>query len=124
VTTVRAFVARHPVATYFALTFAISWGGFLWAVGPPGFGNTDWQTDARFPFIVLAMLSGPTVAGLLLTGLLDGRTGLREILCRLHYWRARFLSRSRLVPRCLPRTARVPFSCPVSRQDFQSCSRS
>jgi membrane protease YdiL (CAAX protease family) len=82
-----AFIRRHPVATYFALTFAISWGGFLFAVGPGGFANTAWQTDARFPYAVLAMLSGPAVAGILLTGLLDGRAGLREILSRLLRWR-------------------------------------
>jgi uncharacterized protein len=82
-----AFIRRHPVATYFGLTFAISWGGFLLAVGPGGFANTDWQTDARFPFAVLAMLSGPAVAGILLTALLDGRAGLREILSRLLRWR-------------------------------------
>jgi uncharacterized protein len=81
------FIRRHPVATYFALTFAISWGGFLLAVGPGGFTNSDWQTDARFPFAVLAMLSGPAVAGLLLTALLDGRMGLREILSRMLRWR-------------------------------------
>ena len=86
-TTMRAFVERHPVAIYFALTFGISWGGFLLAAGPGGFANTDWQTDARFPFVVLAMLSGPAVAGLLLTGLLDGRAGLREIVSRLLRWR-------------------------------------
>jgi uncharacterized protein len=81
------FIRRHPVATYFGLTFAISWGGFLLAVGHSGFANTDWQTDPRFPFAVLAMLSGPAVAGLLLTGLLDGRAGLREILSRMLRWR-------------------------------------
>jgi membrane protease YdiL (CAAX protease family) len=82
-----AFIRRHPVATYFVLTFVISWAGFLLAVGPGGFANTDWQTDARFPFAVLAMLSGPAVAGILLTGLLDGRAGLRDILSRLLRWR-------------------------------------
>ncbi len=28
-TTIKAFIKSHPVLTYFALTFAISWGGFL-----------------------------------------------------------------------------------------------
>ena len=36
-TTIKAFVTRHPVATYFALAFAISWGGFVLVVGPGGF---------------------------------------------------------------------------------------
>jgi len=75
------------VPAYFALTFAISWGGFLLAVGPGGFASTSWQTDARFPFAVLAMLAGPAIAGVLLTGLVDGTTGLREIFRRLLKWR-------------------------------------
>jgi hypothetical protein len=33
--TFGAFVTRHPVLAYFALTFAISWGGLL-AIGEPG----------------------------------------------------------------------------------------
>lgn len=28
-TTMKAFITRHPVRTNFALTFAISWGGVL-----------------------------------------------------------------------------------------------
>jgi uncharacterized protein len=85
--TSKAFITRYPVPTYFALTFAISWGGFLMVVGPGGFANTSWQTDGRFPFAVLAMLAGPSVTGLLLTGLVDGKAGLREVLRRLLRWR-------------------------------------
>lgn len=85
--TSKAFIRKHAVPAYFALTFAISWGGFLMVVGPGGFANTSWQTDGRFPFAVLAMLAGPSVTGLLLTGLVDGKSGLREILRRLLTWR-------------------------------------
>jgi hypothetical protein len=34
-----------------------------------------------------AMLAGPAVAGILLTGLVDGRAGLRKLLSRLLRWR-------------------------------------
>jgi membrane protease YdiL (CAAX protease family) len=84
---IKAFIKNHAVPAYFVLTFAISWGGFLLVVGPSGFGSTSWQTDARFPFAVLAMLAGPSIAGVLLTGLIDGKAGLREILRRLFRWR-------------------------------------
>lgn len=85
--TSKTFIKKHAVPAYFALTFAISWGGFLMVVGPRGFAKTSWQTDGRFPFAVLAMLAGPSVTGLLLTGLVDGKSGLREILRRLLMWR-------------------------------------
>src|SRR5688572_19843005 len=86
-TTIKAFITKYSVLTYLALTFAISWGGFLLAVGPGGFASTTWQTDGRFPFAVLAMLAGPAVAGVLLTGLVDGMAGLREIHRRFLKWR-------------------------------------
>lgn len=87
-TTIKSFVMRHPVLSYYGVTFALSWCGFL-AAGAPGiFSGTSWQTDPRFPFAVLAMLAGPPVAGLLLTGLVSGRAGFRGLFARLVLWRA------------------------------------
>ena len=59
-------------------------------VGPGGFSNTNWQTDQSFVFVVMAMLAGPSVAGLLMTGIVDGRTGFRKLLSRLLKWRVGF----------------------------------
>src|SRR5688572_6640988 len=83
----KVFVARHPVPTYFALTFAISWGGLLAVGGLDGMSGTTWQSDPRLPFLVVAMLAGPSIAGLLLTALVSGRAGLRKLLSRLLRWR-------------------------------------
>jgi hypothetical protein len=33
-TTIRAFVKNHPLLSYLALVFAISWGGMLIVAGP------------------------------------------------------------------------------------------
>lgn len=63
--TIKAFIKTHPVLTYYALTFAISWGGFLLVGGPGLFSGTNWQSDPLFMFAVLAMLAGPNVAGIL-----------------------------------------------------------
>jgi hypothetical protein len=86
-TTIRAFINRHPVLAYYALAFAISWGGFLMMVGPGGFPGNQEQFETLLPFVAWAMLAGPSVAGILLTGLLYGRAGLRELLSRLLRWR-------------------------------------
>jgi membrane protease YdiL (CAAX protease family) len=85
--TFKAFINRHAVLIYFALAFAISWGGVLVAVGPGGIPATPEQTDMQAPFIYLAMLAGPSLAAILLTGLVHGRAGYRELLARLLTWR-------------------------------------
>jgi membrane protease YdiL (CAAX protease family) len=81
-----SFITRHPVLTFFALTFAISWGGFVLVVGPGGFPGSGSQFDALLPFVASAMLAGPAVAGILLTVLLSGTKGLGELLSRLLRW--------------------------------------
>jgi len=86
-TTIMAFIKRHPVLTYFALTFALSWGGILIVAGPGGISATSEPSEMQLPFVYLAMLVGPSVAGILLTGLVDGRAGFRALLSRLFKWR-------------------------------------
>jgi len=85
--TIKSFIKRHALPAYFALTFAISWGGVLVVIGGPGgIRGVSAQSDPLFPFVYLAMLAGPSVAGILLTGLVHGRAGLREFLDRLLEW--------------------------------------
>jgi membrane protease YdiL (CAAX protease family) len=86
-TTIRAFIKGHPLLSYYALVFIISWGGFLLVGGPGIFAGTNWQTDPLFPLAVAAMLLGPPVAGILLTGFVSGSAGYRELLSRLLRWR-------------------------------------
>jgi uncharacterized protein len=86
---INAFIKRYPLLSYFALTFAISWGAILLAVGlgPGGFSATPQQLQKAIPYAVPAMVLGPAVAGILLTGLLYGRAGLRQFRSRLLKWR-------------------------------------
>jgi hypothetical protein len=46
-----------------------------------------WQFDPRLPFVVLAMLAGPAVSGLVMTGFVSGWADLRDLLARLVRWR-------------------------------------
>jgi membrane protease YdiL (CAAX protease family) len=86
--TIRAFIRGHPVASYFAMTFTISWGGVLLVTGgPSGLTGPKAQDNSLFPFAVLAMVAGPCLTGLLLTGLIEGTQGLRDLVSRSLAWR-------------------------------------
>ena len=82
----RAFLQRHAVATYFSLVLLISWGSFLVLVGPKLLRSGGEQaTDAfvLFPIIVV----GVCLVGIALTGIVDGRPGLRDLFARVGRWR-------------------------------------
>ena len=82
------FIRRHPVTAYFVLTFTISWGGALLAVGGAGgMHGTTPASDPRFAYALIAMLAGPSVTGILMTALVHGRVGLRDLASRLVAWR-------------------------------------
>jgi membrane protease YdiL (CAAX protease family) len=88
---ITAIIRSHPVASYFALTFGISWGGVLLIVGgPTGMAGVKAHDNPLFPFAVVAMLAGPSLTGLLLTSVIDGRAGLRNLRTRLFTWRRNF----------------------------------
>lgn len=85
---IASLLTRHPAATYFALAFAISWGGALLAIGSGGgMRGTTPASDPRFAYALVAMLAGPSVAGVLMTWLVSGRVGLRQLLLRVLRWR-------------------------------------
>jgi len=86
-TTTKTLVMRHPVATYFVLTFLISWGGILAVLGPGAFTGATEPTEALLPLVYLAMFAGPSVAGILMTGLVDGKAGFHHLRSRLLRWR-------------------------------------
>ncbi|MEZ4726935.1 MAG: hypothetical protein R3E79_07360 [Caldilineaceae bacterium] len=85
-TTIRTFIKRHAVLTYYAVVFTISWGGLLILAGPGGVPGTAAQVEALFPFMLVILFAGPSIAGPLLTMLIDGRAGLRDLRARLLRW--------------------------------------
>ena len=86
-TATKTFVMRHPVVTYFVLTFLISWGGLLVVLGPGAFTGGTAPTDGLLPLVYLAMFAGPSIAGILMTGLVDGKAGFHDLRSRLIRWR-------------------------------------
>jgi membrane protease YdiL (CAAX protease family) len=73
--TLRAFVARHPVAVFFVLAYAWTWP--LAAL-----------ISVSLLLPVLGLF-GPAVAALAVTAATEGRAGVRGLLLRLTLWRVR-----------------------------------
>jgi membrane protease YdiL (CAAX protease family) len=75
----RAALVRRSLAAYFALAYAISWGAVAAVHAGPGGGAA-----AMFA----AQASGPVVASLLLTFVINGRAGLSRLFAQMLVWRA------------------------------------
>lgn len=84
---IMTFIKQHPLLTFYALTFTISWGWILILVGPGGFPVKAEQFGRQMVFVYPAMFAGPSIACLLLTGLVYGRAGFHELGSRLFKWR-------------------------------------
>ena len=80
----RRLITEHPLLTYFVLTYAATWiftGHFvyLWRV----------VLDRSFEPWLLIFLPGaygPTIAALLMTYVLEGRRGIKQLLTKLLIW--------------------------------------
>ncbi len=75
-------IRSHPVATYFLLTFLISWS--IW--GASRLFEPDTPEAARAA-VHTAGLCGPTLAAVILSGWLYGGRGVVDLLKRIGRWR-------------------------------------
>jgi membrane protease YdiL (CAAX protease family) len=83
---IKRLIQRNPVATYFLLAFAISWGGSAIAVGPKLLrGESIVLSDIWL--IGGVMLNTVCLLGIGLTYYLDGKDGLGELFSSMRRWR-------------------------------------
>ena len=82
----KNLVIKFPVATYYIITFIISWGGLTLLIGGPGKISSQ-PTTAPFLLLYLITVAGPIISGVLLTGLCHGKKGYRDLFSRLIKWR-------------------------------------
>lgn len=82
---IKTVIQRYPVIVYFILTFTISWGGSFLVVAPTLIqGKALSQVDGLLMFPVL--LIGPSLSGITLTSIVDGKSGLRDLFSRMGRW--------------------------------------
>jgi len=83
---IKALIQRHPLGSYFGLAFTIAWAGSLVAVGPK-FIRGETMQFSDLLYIFLPMTVAPALAGITLTSIVDGSSGLRDLFSRMRRWR-------------------------------------
>ena len=79
------FLKRHPLVTYFVLTYVIGW--LIWGI--LGVAPAQGLLNLRIPPNILLGLGafGPIVAAFIVTGITGGATSIRELVGRMFRWR-------------------------------------
>lgn len=85
--TIKSNISKHALLTYFLLAFGITWGGILLLIGVDGILGTKAVADDVMPFVYLVTLLGPSVSGMVMIGLLEGRQGYANLCSKLAKWR-------------------------------------
>src|SRR5512144_1164382 len=110
---IKAFVQRYPVTAYFGLAFLISWGSGLIVLGPKLIRHDIHPLDALLLFPILVI--GVALTGVLLTAIVDGRRGVRDLFARIGHWRVGILWYAAiLIPPVLITTVLLAFRVLVS----------
>ena len=112
---IRLHLRRHPISLYFILAFGIAWAGSLAAAAPKLLRGEPLQmSDGLLMFV--AMLAGPSIAGIAMTALVDGRAGLHDLWVRMRRWRIdwRWYAAAIFIPPALILAVLLPLSAMVS----------
>ena len=86
---IKDLIKRRPALCYFILTFFISWtGAFIVVASKLINGIPIPRLDGILMFPV--MLLGPPSASIILTRIIDGKQGVRNMLSRMRIWKVSF----------------------------------
>ena len=85
---IKAFAKHHPLTTYFVLAYALTWVFVIpIMLSQRGLGLVSLPDSLLFVFLLVSTYSGPLPAALIMTSILDGREGRRQLWRRVFQWR-------------------------------------
>ncbi|UCG90229.1 MAG: CPBP family intramembrane metalloprotease [Candidatus Heimdallarchaeota archaeon] len=82
---IKSAINKHSLIVYFLLAYTISWIGWLSLVIVT---PTPWSI--QWPTLMTIGISGPLLASLIVTSIINGQKGLREFLSRIFAWRVHY----------------------------------
>ena len=86
----RSLLARHPLISFFVMAYAFSWIVWSpWVLSEEGVGLLPFELSGAAAGLLnaFAILLGPTLSGFIMTGITEGREGIRRLLRRFVLWR-------------------------------------
>ena len=89
----KTFFKQHPLITYFALAYSIAWGlilimNYVTRSGAfEGEGVLSEGVSSSLMLVWMAMLAGPTIAGLTMARIVEGKKGLKRLVRSMFRWR-------------------------------------
>src|ERR671932_75998 len=92
-----SLLVRYPLISFFGMAFAFSWIVWSpWVLSEDGAGLLPFKlsdvSDAASGLLnAAAILLGPTLSGFIMTGITEGRAGIRRLLRRIVLWRGGFV---------------------------------
>jgi len=89
----KALFRKHPLIVYFAMAYFIAWGlivliNYLTSFGAfQGEGVLKEGVSSSLMQVWLSMLAGAAIAGILMTGVVDGKEGLKRLFASMFRWK-------------------------------------
>jgi membrane protease YdiL (CAAX protease family) len=89
----KGLLARHPLVFFFIIAYAFTWIAWSpWVLSEDGLGLLPYQLGDTASGLLnaAAIFLGPTVSAFIMTGVTEGRAGIRRLLRRIVLWRVGF----------------------------------
>ena len=89
----EGLLARYPLISFFVMAFAFSWIAWSpWVLSEDGAGLLPYELSGVAAGLLnaAAILVGPTLSAFIMTGITEGREGIRRLLRRIVLWQVGF----------------------------------